>query len=147
VRGWIDRPAPDRSVDNDWKFQVTANPVLKAVDAAALFFAATPFGWPIFWIALAAGLMTLAPRLPSRDLLAPLLLSSILYGLGYGAVSVSSEFRHHLWTMLACLVAACVAMADLASSRAQFVRRDYLIASAPAVLVVVLSAAWRVWPA
>lgn len=143
VRGWIDRPVPDRSVENDWKFQVTPNPVLSAVDAMALLTAATPLGWPIFWMALAAGLSAIAPRLPSRGLIVPLALSSLLYGLGYGVVSVSSELRYHLWTMLAAMVAACVAAADLPQARGVLGRAHYLAAAGPAAFVVVLGLIWR----
>jgi hypothetical protein len=140
------RPVHDRSVDNPWGYQVTPNPALNAVDAAALVQAQTPLGWPIVWMALAAGLLTLALRLPSRHLIAPLALSSLLYGLGYGLVSVSSELRYHLWTMTAALLAGCVTVADLAGGGAALKRRDYLIAASPAVVIVVLGAAWRLWP-
>jgi hypothetical protein len=144
VKGDVDRPVHDRSEDNPWSYQVTPNPALNTVDALALLSAATPLGWPIFRIALALGILILAPRLPSRVLTVPLALSALMYGLGYAAVSVASELRYHFWTMLAALVAACVTAADLPAAR--FKRRDLVIAALPAALVIVLGAAWRLWP-
>jgi hypothetical protein len=144
VKGDVDRPVHDRSEDNDWSYQVTPNPALNTVDALALASAVTPLGWPIFWMALALGLAILAPRLPSRGLVLPLALSSLLYGLGYAVVSVSSELRYHLWTMIAALLAACVAAADLPA--ANLTRRDLVLAALPATVVIVVGAAWRLWP-
>jgi hypothetical protein len=139
-----DRPVRDRSVDNDWSIQVTPNPVLKAVDALAIFAASTPLGWPSFWMALALGLAILAPRLPTGRLVLPLALSSLLYGLGYAVVSVASELRYHLWTILAALLAALIAGADL--PEAKLGRGRLLIAAAPAAVVVILGVLWRLGP-
>jgi hypothetical protein len=144
VKGDVDRPAHDRSEDNPWSYQVTPNPVLTTVDALALLSAATPLGWPVFWIALALGVLLLAPRLPSRGLTMPLALSALTYGLGYAVVGVSSELRYHLWTMIAALVAVCVTFADM--PRANLKRRDLVLATLPAGLVIALGAAWRLWP-
>lgn len=146
VRGEVERPVHDRSEDNMWGYQVTPNPLLKAVDASALAMAVTPLGWPIFWMAVASGVLALAWRLPSRGLIIPLALSALLYGLGYGAVSVSSELRYHLWTMIAALLAALVAAADLSAPGATVRRREWLIAALPVAVVVGLGAAWRLWP-
>jgi hypothetical protein len=144
VRGEVDRPVHDRSEDNPWSSQVTPNPLLHAVDALAVAGEATPLNWPMFWIALALGVAILAPRLPSRGLVLPLALSALLYGLGYAAVSVASELRYHLWTMIAALLAACVAVADL--PKADLKRGDLVIAALPAALVAILGAVWRLWP-
>ncbi len=147
VNGDVVRPVYDRSNPNRWSYQVAPNPLQDAVDAVAMASARTPLGWPIFWMALAAGLLTLAHRLPSRRLIWPLALSSLLYGLGYAVVSVSSEVRYHLWTMLAALLAACIAFADFPTARASLKRRELLIAATPASLVAVVGLAWRLWPA
>ena len=139
VHDEVERPVHDRSEDNDWGYQVTANPLLHAVDALARYSAHTPLGWPIVWMALAAGVLAVSWRLPTRAVVIPLALSSLLYGLGYGVFSVSSELRYHLWTMLAALVAACIAAADLGPRRG----RDWLILAAPPALFATLAAAWR----
>ena len=140
------RPVHDQSVENPWGYRTTPNPVLNTVDALALFQAQTPLGWPIFWMALAGGIVTLASRLPSRHLVLPLALSSLLYGLGYGVASVSSELRYHLWTMMAALLAAIVTAADLAGEGLGFTRKDYVIAALPPAVIVVICTAWRLWP-
>ena len=144
VNGDVVRPVYDRSNPNRWSYQVKPNPLHDAVDAVAMASARTPLGWPIFWIALAAGLLILVPRLPSRRLIWPLALSSLLYGLGYGVVSVSSEIRYHLWTMIAALVAACIGFADIRDTRLE--RGRLLVAALPPALVTVLGVAWRLWP-
>ena len=143
VRGEIERPVHDRSEENVWSYQVTPNLLLHAVDAMARLTARTPLGWPIFWMAVALGVLTLCHRLPSRSLVVPLALSALLYGLGYGVVGVSSELRYHLWTMIAALVASCIAAADMASPKVDVGRTACLIAALPPVLVVALGAAWR----
>jgi len=114
------------------------------VDALAVASEATPLNSPMVWIAVALGLAILGPRLPSRRIVLPLALSSLLYGLGYAVVSVSSELRYHLWTIVAALLAACVAASDL--PRANLRRRDLAIAALPPAVVLILSAAWRLWP-
>ncbi len=146
VNGDLVRPVTNHSEVNRWSFQVTPNPALNTADSLAVWTARTPLGWPAFWIALALGVLTIAHRLPSRRLVWPLALSALLYGLGYGVVSVSSELRYHLWTMLAALIAVCIAAADLFGSASVVKRREVLIAVSPAVLVAVLGAAWRLWP-
>jgi hypothetical protein len=140
----VDRPVHNRSEDDPLASRVTPNPVLNTVDALAMLSAATPLGWPIFWIALALGVLILAPRLPSRGLTVPVALSALLYGFGYAVVGVSSELRYHLWTMIAALLAACVTLADLPAASPS--RRDLILAALPAAVVIVLGAAWRLWP-
>jgi len=68
------------------------------------YWAALPLGWPILWLALAAaGLWTSrsAPQTPERTIAQALLLSACCGGLSYALVSVASDLRYHLWTMLA----------------------------------------------
>ncbi|HMC91167.1 MAG TPA: hypothetical protein VKI45_01790, partial [Allosphingosinicella sp.] len=70
----------------------------------ASVWAALPLGWPILWLALAAlGLAASwkAPPTPERALCRAFLLSACCGGLSYLAVSVASDLRYHLWTMLA----------------------------------------------
>ena len=66
--------------------------------------AALPLGWPILWLALAVtGLWESrsAPPTPERPVARALLLSACCGGLSYLFVSVASDLRYHLWTMLA----------------------------------------------
>src|SRR5205823_4015057 len=59
------------SVPNPWGFRVQRNRIVAGLTAFANAAAATPLGWPIFWIsvALAALVAAIAARLP-RELLA-----------------------------------------------------------------------------
>jgi hypothetical protein len=74
------------------------------IHEAGSVWAGLPTGWPILWLALAAiglwGSLS-APPTAERRLGQALLLSSCCGGLSYLVVSVASDLRYHLWTMLA----------------------------------------------
>lgn len=143
VHDEIERAVQVDSAPNDWGYGVTPSPVLSVIDAAALTTARTPLGWPIFWIAIAAGVASIAGRLPSRRIVVPLALSSVMYGMGYAVFSVASEFRYHLWTMIAAAIAAAIAASDLYAG-APITRARVSLALAPAAVVAVLGVIWRV---
>jgi hypothetical protein len=145
VNDEVERPVQVESAPNDWGYRITPNPALAAVDAAALATAATPLGWPIWWLAVAFGALMLAPALPSRRIVVPLALSALLYGFDYLVFSVAAEIRYHLWTMLAALIAAVLVGGDLAQG-ASVSRVRLAWAVGPAVLVALLCASWRVLP-
>ncbi|WP_375397880.1 hypothetical protein [uncultured Sphingomonas sp.] len=127
---------------NDWGYKVTPTPLLAAIDAAAVWSATTPPGWPIVWIALALGMMIVAPALPSSRLIMPLARSSFLYGMGYAAFGVASELRYHLWTILAAAIAAVIAGADLLGGAPTPSWRRALAATPP-LLALIACLAWR----
>jgi hypothetical protein len=134
--------APYQAIENEWHYTVSNNPGLRFIHRFAEASIHSPLGWPIWWMAVAAGFLALCPYLPSRWLIAPVALSSLLYGMGYLVFSVSSELRYHLWTITGTGIAAAFALADVAESRA--VSRRMLIASlAPAFLVGILCSIWR----
>jgi hypothetical protein len=93
-------------------------------------------------MALAIGLLVIAPGLPSRRLVIPLALSGLLYGLGYLPASVACELRYHLWTILAVLIAALIAGADMGQG-AWPSRQRLLAAMTPLMLVTILCVIWR----
>jgi hypothetical protein len=73
---------------------------------------ALPLAWPAFWLALAPiGLWAAAEaeRGPERDLAFALLLSACCGGASYLVVSVASDLRYHLWTMLAAMLGLLLA--------------------------------------
>ncbi|HEX7693282.1 MAG TPA: hypothetical protein VF409_02265 [Sphingomonas sp.] len=142
VHDEVERPVQDQIPPNDWGFRLTRNAVLTWIDRGARWSGHTPLGWPVWWMALAVGLLVVAPGLPSRRLVIPLALSGLLYGLGYLPASVACELRYHFWTIVAILIAALIAGADLASG-AWPSRNRLIVAIAPFALVTILCTAWR----
>lgn len=145
VQDEIERPVTDQSAPNDWDYRITPNPAQRLIDRAALLSAHTPLGWPIWWMALALGVLVIAPNLPSRQILIPVALSALLYGLGYAVFSVAAELRYHLWTMAGTAIAAILSAGDLAEG-STVPRARLTLALAPALLVAVLCAGSRLLP-
>ena len=142
VHDEIERTVQAESAPNDWGYRVTPNPTLSMIDAITLASAHSPLGWPIVWIALAFGVLTIAAYLPSRRVVIPVALSALLYGLGYGVFSVASELRYHLWTLLAAAIATAIAGSDLANG-GLVPRRRFAIAVAIPLVVAALCAVSR----
>ncbi|HEY4032220.1 MAG TPA: hypothetical protein VGM25_17875 [Caulobacteraceae bacterium] len=106
--------------------------------------AETPLGWPIIWIALGLwGLWAALARPPDprRDLALALLGSALCQEASFAALSISSDLRYHLWTMLA----VALAWAILAQ-RPVTGRRWRLAAAVLAVLILSGLAARAVLP-
>ncbi|CAN5270677.1 hypothetical protein BH10PSE13_BH10PSE13_08340 [soil metagenome] len=138
----VEGPAPDKAIENEWGFIVPTNPALRLINQLAVWSIHSPLGWPIWWMALASGLLILSRSMPSRWLIAPITLSALAYGLGYLVFSVSSELRYHLWTITGTMIAAAYVTADLLNGHS--VSRNQVVASlAPALCVGVLCAVWR----
>ena len=137
-RAQDERAVQLESPPNDWGYRLQPGRLVLALDAAATWSNATPLGWPIVWIAVALGLLLLGPALPLRRLVVPLAVSSASYGLGYGVFGVASELRYHLWTILAALLAAALACADLGAVSQ---RRRMAAAIVPGLVLLVTCAA------
>jgi hypothetical protein len=133
----IQRALEPQTVPNPWNCQRGTSAVAEFTDALAVASAYTPFGWPACWLALGCGVFILGRDLPSRRVILPILLSGLLYGLGYSVFSVASELRYYLWTMMAVLVAAVIALAEhfVAPGRGT---RPLHLAAAPLAAVFVL---------
>jgi hypothetical protein len=127
------------SVPNPWGFRVQRNRIVAGLTAFANAAAATPLGWPIFWIsvALAALVAAIAARLP-RELLA-ISASPFLYGLGYVVVGVATGIRYHMWTFTGAAVAALLVAGELARRRWPLSRNAVLL-SASLIAVPTLAA-------
>ncbi|MBD3760719.1 hypothetical protein [Rhizorhabdus sp.] len=130
---------PDDSVymmsqPNDLGLRFVPNAATRAVVGAARIMAASPLGRPASWIALALGLLVAAPRLPSRRLVTALALSALLYGAGYALISVASDLRYHLWTLLAAMLGLAVTLAE----RAAISRRRAMLMIAPVLIVAIV---------
>ena len=111
LRLWVlDADLPTLSLDTDpnpWGYRVPATPWRRAIDTVAVASLATPLGWPICWLAVAAACLLLRPT----GLAAALAWSALLYGLSYVPLSVASEVRYHFWTMTAAPLAAVMTLA------------------------------------
>jgi hypothetical protein len=93
ARGRVEQPAFAQSDPNPWGFRVRPNAALGAIERLVLLLDATPLGWPCCWLALAVGVLVLAPRLRPGSLAVPLAASSLLYGLSYLLLGVAAEMQ------------------------------------------------------
>lgn len=131
---------------NRWHYRVSDNAARRLVNDYARLFSHTPVEWPIVWIALAWAALVAGADAPLAWLIVPLAASGAAYGLGYAVVSVASELRYHLWTMLAAGLANALLIADV-SAGTGVTRRRWLIGYAPAAAVTLLAILWRLMPA
>lgn len=143
-RNWrfLVRDVPDdafyiMSEPNDYGLAFRAGPAAVALEDAARTMALSPLGRPATWMAISLGLLLVARRL--RPLVVALAASSLLYGLGYAVVSVSTDLRYNLWTMLAGILALVIA--DVR----RLPRPALLTAAAPALIVVAAELVWFVF--
>jgi hypothetical protein len=144
VRWAIKQPVWNESRTSYEEFRIRPNPILHGIDRAAFRNVQLPVGWPIWWLAVTAGVLILSPGLKSRDFIVPVGLSAFLYGSGYIALSVALETRYHMWTIIAALLVAAVAADDLRTGPRP-TRRRLLLAAAPVVLVTILGFAARLY--
>jgi hypothetical protein len=142
VHGRIKSPVFDHDNPNSWNFTFTPNAIEQAIDAAANWSELTPLGWPIWWMAIAAGILILAPASPSRGILLPMALSALAYGLSYAVFSVAAEMRYHFWTMTGTAVAAAILAGDIFAG-ARFGRTRVTWAVLPLAIVTLLCVGWR----
>jgi hypothetical protein len=128
------RPVPDQSITNPWNYDFRPNRVQSWVNRAAVISDRSPLGWPICWLALAFGILAISPALPSRRLIVPITLSVILYGLSYAVISVASDLRYHLWTMVGTCVALVLMAGDLANGAPRLSVKRMCAAATPFLL-------------
>lgn len=121
------------SEPNDLGLRFIPNAATRVVVGAARIMAWSPFGRPASWLAVALGLLIVAPRLPSRRIVTALAASALLYGGAYALVSVAPDLRYNLWTMLAAMIGLAIVLAE----RAALSWRRRLAALAPIVLVMI----------
>ena len=127
-----------RSDPNVWHFAVPPSRLRDAIGGVARWSLGTPLGWPCWWLALGFGLLVLVPALPQAGAAIPLLASGLLYGFSYLPLSVASEVRYHLWTMLAVGIAAIEVAVRMARG-APVARGRVALAAAPVVIVTLLA--------
>lgn len=122
------------SQPNELGLHFAPNAVTHVVGWTARAMAWTPLGRPATWIALAIGLLIVAPQLPSRRILLALGGSALLYGLAYAVVSVAPDLRYNLWTLFTVMVGGAIAFAE----RAHIAGDRWKMALLPAILVMKL---------
>lgn len=138
----FDPVAPLRSDPNDAGSQIRDSASVRFVGSLARASAGTPLGWPCCWVALALGLVVLAPVLPSRSAILPLALSGLLYALGYGVFGVATDERYYLWTMVATALALAITLTERVDWRGA-ARWRLAAAGAPFILVTAGAVVWR----
>jgi hypothetical protein len=99
-----------KSDPNDWNLQVAPNRLSVAIERLATRSEGTILGWPVWWIVLGAGALAFWPGDGRRGVATPLLWSGLLYAASFLPLSVASEVRYHLWTMLALGIGAAHAL-------------------------------------
>ncbi|HXH16504.1 MAG TPA: hypothetical protein VNJ10_10280 [Sphingomonas sp.] len=100
----------------------------------------TPLGWPIAWIVVAITALAAClsrPRDPTRDFALALLVSALALEASFGVLSIASDLRYHLWSMIATALAV-VLLADRMPPR-----RTVLIGTAAFAVVVASGLAAR----
>ena len=122
------------SAPNAFGLHFTVTPLAKSISHAAYLTARSPVGRPISWIMIAIGLLIVAPTLPSRRILTGLAWSALIYGGAYAVVSVASDLRYNLWTMLAGLIGIAIVFAE----RGKLRPLRSLVAVVPLIVVVAL---------
>lgn len=113
-----------------------SNAAAQAFWSVGALWTALPVCWPALWLVLAiVGLWPAARAAKSaeRDLALAFLLSAVCGGLSYGVISVASDLRYHLWTILA----AGIGIALLAAAGA--LNRRHMIALAAAAAAVTVA--------
>jgi hypothetical protein len=116
-----------------------ATPAGQMLIAAAALMAASPLGWPVLWLALACALLWASARTQSGGQAAlgrALALSAACMSASFAVVSIASDLRYHLWSM----IAAALALVLLADAGALERRRAIIAGSALFALLMIASA-------
>ncbi len=105
------------SEPNRWGLGFKWNGATRAVLAGARVMAESPLGRPATWIAVALGLLLVAPAIGARRVVTALSLSALLYGGAYLVVSVAADMRYNVWTMVAAQLALALAAGEWRAAR------------------------------
>jgi len=139
LRFWVGPGEPDAdpplsSEPNPDGLGAPANPGGEGLIAAAHLMAASPLGWPVVWLVVSAGLLWASMGLtdPQARLGRALAGSAFCMSASFALVSIASDLRYHLWSM----VAAALALVLLLDTRGLDRRRG---AIAGGVLIGVIA--------
>ncbi|WP_293976328.1 hypothetical protein [Sphingomonas sp.] len=116
-----DAAPPAASEKNDFGLGGPPGFLGRGLIAAAWLQSETPLGWPFAWLALALVTLWAARdgRSPAAALGVALAFSAVVMSASYAVVSIASDLRYHLWSM----VAAALALVLLATADALDRRR------------------------
>ena len=140
LRFWVDAHQPDadpplESEPNQYNLGAPANAAGGALIDAAHAMALSPLGWPVAWLALAAGLVWAAKASPDPQarIGRALALSALCMSSSYAVISIASDLRYHLWSM----VAAALALILLLDTRALDRRRGFIAGGALVAVIAI----------
>jgi hypothetical protein len=132
-----------RSVPNPWGFQVRPNSLLSMVTGYADVAAATPLGWPIFWISLALAGLIVAFSVGMPPIIRAISASAFLYGLSYLVVGVAIGIRYYFWTIAGAAIAVLALAVELRSRRERIPRRTLIVAAGVVALPTLMAVGAR----
>lgn len=129
---WLTANPPQASEPNDLGLGAPGRAAV-AWQRLAAWLVETPLGWPVAWIVVAVTALAVAipGRGAARDLGVALLGSALLLEASFAVVSIASDLRYHLWSMIATAVAAVLVAAEVRASR-----RTLAIGGAALALVI-----------
>lgn len=105
-----------QSDPNPWELTTAPNALTSETERVAARLLATPIGWPATWIAIGLIALFVWPRGRSGGIARPLLASGLLYAASFLPLSVASEVRYHLWTMIAIALGVVCALGEAKGS-------------------------------
>jgi len=139
LRFWVgpgepEADPPRSSEPNKDGLGAPANPGGNGLIDAAHLMAISPLGWPIAWLVVSAGLLWASMGLtdPQARLGRALAGSAFCMSASFALVSIASDLRYHLWSM----VAAALALVLLLDTRGLDRRRGFI---ASGVLIAVIA--------
>lgn len=128
--GWTSAAPPQFTQANDLGLgQPGAG--ARAFQRLAGWLVETPPAWPIVWIAVALVAVPVTSRraaAPTRDLAQALLISALALELSFAGLSIASDLRYHLWSMLAVALSVVLLGHPRSGERALLIRGASLVA-------------------
>jgi hypothetical protein len=109
--GWGERDAipPTEPEPNAYGLGARSNAIGRGLIALARLAVLTPLGWPIVWLTAGIGLLAALRTTSAAGRLAQALaLSAVAMSASYAVVSLASDLRYHLWSMVAVALALVI---------------------------------------
>ncbi len=140
LRLWVDANEPEAvppvaSEPNPDHLGARPNASGQALIAAARLMAVSPLGWPAAWLVLAGGLLWASRGVadPQVGLGRALACSAACMSGSFAVISIASDLRYHLWSM----IAAALALIMITDTRLVDRRRSMVAASLVVAVVAI----------